>query len=116
MTTRWQDIYKTLKQSGFNVFSPGQHKGDCLENYVVVKQDGETSVSGFSSNAVYYKLLCYFPQNSYSSSEIFIQNIKQAMKSLYPMVTYTNQQDPPFFDEGVKGWMIALRYKNHVKN
>lgn len=116
MTTRWQDIYNNLKQSGFKVYSPGQHKGECTENYIVVKQDGEISTLNFSSSVVHYKLLCYFPQNSYSSSEIFIRSVKETMKSLYPMITYTNQQDPPFYDDAVKGWMISLRYQNHVKN
>ena len=113
--TRWRDIYKALDDAGVDTYSPGQHKGECLSKYAVVKQDGSTAAYEFSSSVMYYKILCYCPQNEYSTLETFLSTVKQAMKALEPMIMYAQQQDAPYYDEDVKGWMVAIRYRNYIK-
>ena len=41
-------IYKHLKNNGFDVYSIGQHEGICTNPYIVVKENGESEVIGTS--------------------------------------------------------------------
>ena len=37
-------IYKHLKNNGFDVYSIGQHEGICTNHYIVVKHNGECKI------------------------------------------------------------------------
>ena len=41
-------IYKHLKNNGFDVYSIGQHEGICTNPYIVVKENGESEIVGTS--------------------------------------------------------------------
>ena len=115
MSTRWQDIYTFLKNKGIDVYSPGQHQGDCLSPYVVIRELNSVPVSGFSTNTDLYAILCYVPENHYSQLKSFVNNIEELMKELEPMIMPTHQRDSSFYDEDIKAHMISLRYQNRVK-
>lgn len=112
---KWGDIYKHLKSNGFSVFSPGQHEGECVSRYVVVKISDAPQVSGFSSVSQQYDLLLYIPKDEYSELEDFIASVKQCMKGLRPVIMPVVYQTPSFYDEDVKGHMVNIRYRNSRK-
>ena len=64
-----------LKEDGTEVYMPSQHKGECINEYIVVKMDGVIDVLDISSERPIYTIMCYVPYNQYSKLESFVQNI-----------------------------------------
>ena len=42
----YEAIRKTLAAAGIDAYAPGQHKGDCVSPYVVIKDDGQSEIVG----------------------------------------------------------------------
>lgn len=105
-------IYDVLKQDGeTDVFFPTQHKGECLKEYIVLKMDGVTNELVVSSERPIYTILCYVPENQYSRLEMFVEETKQKMKKVFPLVMYVGNETPTFYDEEIKGHMISFQYQ-----
>lgn len=113
--SRWQDIFLHLQNKGFEVYSPGIKVGECSSPYVVVKNDGSSRHDLFSTNVDLYALMCYVPKNNYSYLEVFVSQVKSAMKEIEPMIKPTGQQTPSYYDDTYKAHMISIGYKNHKK-
>lgn len=113
--SRWKDIYLHLKNDGFDVYSPGQHEGECLSPYVVVKDAGTTRFGGFSSHKALYEVLCYVPKDTFSQLEPFVQKVKTSMKKMYPMIRSADYETASFYDDTVKGHMVSVQYINYRK-
>lgn len=110
--TRLKDMYDCLKKAGFSVYFPTQKAGECNSPYVVIRDAGTVQYQDFSTVLTTYELLCYVPKNQYSQLEVFSQQVKRAMKSLWPMIVPTRYQTPPFFDDTVNAHMTAIQYRN----
>lgn len=113
--SRWKDIYNLLKSHGFNVYAPAQHEGECIEKYIVVKLGTLQRANDFSSVQYQYDLMLYVPQNEYSTLELFVEQVKAAMKELEPMIKPLNSQTGSFYDDSVKGHMVSIQYYNYRK-
>ena len=113
--SQWQNIYRCLKQAGIDVYSPGQHQGECIAPYTVVKDAGLNPLSSFSSSQALYDVMCYVPQAQFSTLEPYVEQVKQAMKGLYPAIVPMNFQTASFLDDTVKGHMISIQYRNNRK-
>lgn len=114
--SQWQNIYKHLKASGLNVYSPGQHQGECTSPYVVLKDAGLNPLSNFSSSQALYDVMCYVPKDQFSTLEPYVEKVKEAMKGLYPAIIPVYFQTASFLDDTVKGHMISVQYRNNRKN
>ena len=114
--SQWQNIYKHLKSKGFDVYSPGQHQGECIKPYVVLKDAGLNPFSSFSSSQALYDVMCYVPKERFSILEPYVEKVKEAMKGLYPAIIPVYFQTASFLDDTVKGHMISVQYKNNRKN
>lgn len=113
--SRWKDIYLHLKAEGFDVFSPGQHQGECTSPYVVVKDAGMSRVGEFSSNKNLYDIMCYVPRDNFSELEPFVHRLEVSMMRMYPMIRPAHYKTPSFYDDTVKGHMISVQYLNYRK-
>ena len=113
--SQWKAIYKQLKADGIDVYSPGQHQGDCVSPYVVVKDAGVSPTLSFSSSQALYDVMCYVPQMKFSSLEPYVETVKESVKKLYPMIVPTNFQTASFLDDTVKGHMVSIQYRNNRK-
>lgn len=113
--SRWQDIFNHLASDGFDVYSPGAKSGECVSEYIVVKNDGSARHSSFSTDIDFYAVMCYVPKTKYSSLEPLVQRIKRSMKGLEPMITPYGSQTPSYYDDSVKAHMISIEYVNHKK-
>ncbi len=67
-------IYKHLKNNGFDVYSIGQHEGICSSPYIVVKENGESEVAGTSLINDTVELLIYYPVGRYSELSSYKKN------------------------------------------
>ena len=114
-TSRWQDIFAHLKKSGYDVYSPGVKTGECESPYVVVKNDGSSRHTSFSTDIELYAVMCYVPKQSYSELEPLVQSVKETMKGLEPMIKPYGSQTPSYYDDSLKAHMISIEYKNYKK-
>lgn len=110
--TQWKRIYRQLRAQGLDVYSPGEHKGDCVSPYVVVKTLGSNRIQNFTSVSQEYDILMYVPKHQYSTLEEFVESVKMAMKPLEPAILPMYSQTPPFYDDTVKGHMVSMQYRN----
>ena len=113
--SRWQDIFLHLKNEGFDVYSPGTKTGECISEYLVVKNDGSSKHPEFSTDVDLYSILCYVPKDSYSTLEPLVQRVKRAMKGLEPMIKPYGSQTPSYYDDSFKAHTISIVYKNYKK-
>lgn len=113
--SRIQDIYLRLKDKGFDVYFPAQKLGECTSPYVVVRDATTSQVSGISSTVTYYDILCYVPGHQFSILETFVDSVKDAMRTLSPMIKPTYSQTQSFYDEKINAHMISVQYKNYRK-
>lgn len=106
-----KQVYDHLKEIGFDVYFSGQHKGDCLSKYVVLKMDGGTMLEGISSERPLYTVLCYVPERKYSELADYVLEVKDAMRGVYPMLMYAGNETTSYFDESVNGHMVSFQYQ-----
>lgn len=115
-TNRWQEIFLHLENKGFEVYPPNVKVGECIEPYIVVKNDGTQPHPNFSSEVRLYDILIYTPENSYSTLETLIDKVKGSLKELEPLIVFTGSQTPPFFNDLNKSYMVSLSYRNYIKS
>lgn len=113
--SRWQDMYNFLKEKGYDVYSPGQKRGECLKPYLVIKNDGSYKHANFSTDRDMYAIHCYVPRDKYSMLEPFVQKVKNDMRELYPLFMQYGQQTPSYYDDGAKAQYIVIEYENYKK-
>lgn len=111
--TRIQDIYMFLKGQGFETYFPAQKSGECLSPYVVVKDATTSKLASFSSTVTYYDLMCYVPRENFTLLAIYVEQVKEAMKKMAPMIMPTYTETQSFYDDSVKGYMISIQYLNY---
>ena len=114
--SQWQKIYKHLKDNNIDVYSPGQHQGECISPYVVLKDAGLSQLASFSSSQAVYDVMCYVPHNKFSTLEPYVDRVKELMKELYPEIVPMYFQTASFLDDTVRGHMISVQYRSNRKN
>lgn len=113
--SRWEDIFVCLKESGFDVYSPGMKTGDCTAPYVVVAMGSSVEHTSFSTNIDLYSVMCYVPKQAYSKLEPLVHNVEESIKELAPMILPYGQRQPSYYDDTVKAHMVSIMYKNYKK-
>lgn len=111
--SRRQDIYEHLKKAGFNVFFSGQHEGDCILEYVVVKENETLQFNTYSSTTTYYDILCYVPIDRVTRVDSFFEEVKEAMRGLVPMIKPAHSETAEYIDDDIKARMKSARYLNY---
>ena len=115
--TVWQITFEKLQSNGIDVYPPALKKGECTEEYAVLKADGSSQIGTLSSESRYYTVMLYVPKNEYSRLEVFKKIVKEIFsKELSPMLMPTGQESPDFYDDTVKAHMVSITYRNSVRN
>lgn len=110
-----RQIYDHLKESGFDVYFPAQHQGDCTSDYVVVGYDGAIKVEGISTEQALYSILCYVPKNRYSYLTDFSESVKESLRDLFPLIRQTGNETSGYYAEEIDGHMVSIEYTNFRK-
>ncbi len=113
--TRWQDVFLHLKNKGYDVYSPGQHTGECLSPYIVVKEGISLQAQQLSSMQDMLELLVYVPESNYSTLTPFVGGVEDAMREMLPMIRPAHSRDAPYHDTDVKAFMVSIGYINYRK-
>ena len=95
------ELYRYLKEKGFDVYSIGQHEGICSSPYLVIKENGESDVA---------EILIYYPIGGYSSLSTYTNNLKLVMKE-YKKLKRVIDPMPTIIDDDKKAYMTSYTYK-----
>lgn len=106
----FKEIYKHLKDNGFDVYSIGQHEGICTNPYIVVKENGESEVVGTSLINDTVELLIYYPVGRYSELSSYKKRILNIMK-YQRGVRRVIEAMPTIIDDDKKAYMTSFTYK-----
>lgn len=109
----WDVIYNKLKAENIEVYTPGQHLGDCMSPYAVVRPQSSAQTGDYSSNTLTCDVLCYVPLSQFSSLEPFVLRVKAVLKTLYPQVKESHFELPGFVDESNKSHMWSIQYEGY---
>ena len=104
-------IYDHLKAKNLNPYFIGQHKGECTERYCVIKENSQ--VPYFNSNKTGYRLIdiiLFVPVNSYIQVELYIKEIRAAMKELV-FLRKTGNETPIITDDKKKAYTTSIEYQ-----
>ena len=107
-----KQIFDVLSKDGTDTYFPGQHKGECLKEYIVIKMDGVVAEMNVSSERPIYTIMCYVPLNKYSRLEELVFETKQKMKEMFPLLIYVGNETSSFYDDETKSHMISFQYQN----
>ena len=111
----WDVIYNKLKENNIEVYTPGQHKGDCLSPYVVVRPQDSSQYLEFSTNIIHCEVLCYVPQSQFITLSPFVQSVKGILKTLYPQIKESHYEITGYMDETNKSHMWSVQYQAYQK-
>ena len=103
-------IYKHLKENGFDVYSIGQHKGICKSPYIVIKENGESEIIGTSLTNDIVEILIYYPIGTYSKLNEYKQSTLYTMK-LLKGVRRVVEAMPTVIDDDKKAYMTSFTYR-----
>ena len=103
-------IYKYLKDNGFDVYSIGQHEGICTNPYIVIKENGESEIAGTSLTNDIVELLIYYPIGTYSKLNEYKQSTLYAMK-LLKGIRRVVEAMPTVIDDDKKAYMTSFTYR-----
>ena len=107
-------IYKHLKNNGFDVYSIGQHKGICTNPYIVVKENGESEIVGTSLTNDIVELLIYYPVGTYSKLNEYKQSVLYTMKLLKGIRRVIDPMST-IIDDDKKAYMTSFSYRRIKK-
>ena len=103
-------IYKHLKNNGFDVYSIGQHEGICTNPYIAVKENGGSEIVGPSLTNDIVGLLIYYPVGTYSKLNEYKQSVLYTMKFLKGIRRVIDPM-PTIIDDDKKAYMTSFTYK-----
>ena len=103
-------IYRHLKDNGFDVYSIGQHKGICTNPYIVIKENGESEIAGTSLTNDIVELLIYYPVGTYSKLNEYKQSILYTMKLLKGIRRLVEPM-PTIIDDDKKAYMTSFTFR-----
>ena len=106
----FEQLYKHLKNNGFDVYSIGQHKGICSNPYIVIKENGVGEIAGTSLVNDTVELLIYYPIGNYSRLASYKQNILNSMKYIKG-VRRVIEGMPTVIDDDKKAYMTSFTYR-----
>lgn len=113
--SRLKDIYHFLSDRGFEVYFVGQHKGQCVSKYVVLASTGDTKLPSVSTVQNVVEVMCYVPVRISSELEEFSDQVKEAMKGMFPMMQNLYSDIGDYIDNDIKAAMRTIQYKFYKK-
>ena len=103
-------IYRHLKDNGFDVYSIGQHEGICTNPYIVIKENGESEIVGTSLTNDIVELLVYYPLGAYSKLNEYKQSTLYVMKFLKG-IRRVIEPMPTVIDDDKKAYMTSFTFR-----
>ena len=114
--TVWERVFLLLKSKGIDVYSPGQHKGQCTSLYVVVKNSGTIpSLGATQSGSQTIDVILYCPLTNYTSLEPYTIKIQQLLHELREFIRPTGNIIGVLVDDNVDAYTNTIEYQTFQK-
>lgn len=107
----FEKIYEKLKNRNIDVYSIGQHRGNCESPIVIIKEYEPSEVVGRNYYNNLVNLICYYPLGEYSKVKLFKSQIVKAMEELKEF-DINMVGNPITVDDTKKAYMFVLQYNN----
>lgn len=106
-------LYDFLKQNNVEVYFIGQHKGECIAPYVVLKDAGINSLNGKAGNK-YLDLIFFIPKNKFTTVEIYRKEVISKVKE-FGKLRYTGNETSVITDDEKKALTFSIMYLIQMK-
>lgn len=103
-------IYNHLKINNLNPYFIGQHKGECEESFVIIREG--TQIPSINSSRIGQKIIdiiIFVPINSYVAIEPYVKKIKTALREL-SYLRKTGLETPVITDDEKKAYTTSIQY------
>jgi hypothetical protein len=107
----YKKIYSKLKENKLNPYPIGGHRGECKEDYCVIKEG--TQVPTINTNKLGYKridIILFIPIGSYIEVEDYAKEIRKAMQEL-KFLRKTGAETPIVVDDEKKAYTMSIEYQ-----
>lgn len=106
-------LFEYLKDNGADVYFVGQHKGECKSPYIVLKDDGTSSLNGKTGTSL-IDVLFFIPQNNFTKCDSYKNSIKEIIKQ-FGKVRYTGTETGIVVDDEKKALTFSVMYEFYKK-
>ena len=106
----YKHLSRFLTENNIKNYSIGQHQGKCTSPFVVISDEGERGISGYSITYKEIDLILVYPLGKYSQIDDYIENIKNVMKD-YKRGKWTREQSDIIIDKEKEAYIVALTYR-----
>ncbi|MDB1923394.1 hypothetical protein ABHA37_08200 [Clostridium tertium] len=106
-------LYDFFKENNIECYFIGQHQGECIRNYVVLKDNGVKSLDGKVGTG-YVDIIFYVPKNKFTKCELFKKEVKEIMKE-FKNLKYTGIETGMVTDDEKKAITFSIMYENYKR-
>ncbi len=106
----FQNIYKQLKENGFNVYSVGQHNGLCEEPYIVIREGGDIPYSNLQITYSIIDIIVFYPIGRYSEVFGYVKSVREALKEIKELKC-SDEVTALVVDHEVKAYTCGVKYQ-----
>ena len=102
-------VFDLLSANGIDTYFIGQHKGDCLRKYVVLKDDGTISDNGINGTS-YIDIIFFVPENEFMKCNDFKKQVISILKDC-KSIKYTGSETSIITDNDKKALTFSVMYE-----
>ena len=106
----YRHLSRFLTENNIKNYSIGQHSGKCTSPFVIISEEGERGISGYSLTYREIDLVILFPLGKYSQLEDYIEQVKSVM-SKYKRGKWTKEMSDIVIEKEKEAYMVALTYR-----
>lgn len=106
----YKHLSKFLTDNEIKNHSIGQHSGKCTSPFVIISDEGERGITGYSLTYREIDLIILFPLGKYSQLEEYIEKVKTVM-SKYTRGKWTKEMSDIVIEKEKEAYMVALTYR-----
>ena len=106
----YRHLSRFLTENEIKNYSIGQHQGKCTEPFVIISDEGEKGISGYSITYREIDLILLYPLGKYSTFEDYISKVKNVMKD-YKRGKWTRRMSDVIIDQEKEAYVVALTYR-----
>ena len=106
----YRHLSRYLTENNIKNYSIGQHNGKCTSPFVIISDEGEKGISGYSITYREIDLILLYPLGKYSQLEDYIEEVKGVMSN-YKRGKWTKEMSDIIIEQDKEAYMVALTYR-----
>lgn len=106
-------VYEYLQDNNIDVYLVGQHKGECKSPYIVLKDDGISSLNGRVGKG-YIDILFFIPENKFTKIKDFRKQVVDLLKE-FKSIRYSGNETGIVTDNDKKALTFSIMYEKYMR-